>query len=184
MATKTSICNLALHRLGCERIDSIQDDVKQAIVLKDIYNEALKQALEMHRWTFALTRARLTNDGVTPAFGYKYQFEKPEELIRVWKEYNDEPFIEENNLFLADAPTLDFEYIYNNTDPITYTPQFVRVLSLLLALEACYTLTQDKELKTQIQTEFQLSLDEAMFSNSQATKPENLKYNSFINVRL
>jgi len=56
MANDVEICNLALTRLGVATIASINDKLRQGIVLKDFYNLSRDAALREHDWQFARRR--------------------------------------------------------------------------------------------------------------------------------
>ena len=183
METVTSICNLALDRLGCEAISSISDASKPAKVMNRMYEPVRRQVIEMANWSFARRRATLAPEVTAPTFEYAYQFAKPAGLITIWQEYNDEKFVIEGSKILSDSNSLQILYTVDEEDTSLYTPLFVRTFSLMLAADASYSLTQDKALKNLILQEALKTIEDAMTQDSKGTAPHELVFNSFINVR-
>lgn len=184
MANKIQIINLALRRLGCEPISSLSENNKRAKVMNDIYELARKDSLEEHPWPFAIKRATLTAEASTPAFEYKYQFKKPTDFLRAISEYNEETYKEEGSKLLADVDTLSLVYIYYNDDEDSYSASFTRSFYLRLAEEGCYSLSQDKSLKDQIQKEREDILAKARSYAAQGSSPQEYDFDFFTDVRL
>lgn len=184
MSTELSIANLALGRLGVERISSLSEDSHRAELLNDYLHQSRKDILEQYPWSFAIKRAELDNNGNTPAFEWGFEFEMPADLVRIVSEYNDEEWLEEGDKILANAETLQVRYISNDVSTDRYTPTFKKVWYITLAAELSYSLTQNESLREALLTEAE---DVAMGSrsfNSMASSPQHFKINDFTDVRL
>lgn len=183
MATSVSICNIALQRLGVESISSLFDDNNRAKVMNNIYNEVRKQVLKSSRWVFAIKRATIAANAVTPAFGFSYYFDLPTDYIIAIDEYNDETIQREGDYIACDADSIQLRYIYDVEDTTKFSPEFIKILYLSLAVEASYSLIQDKALKSQLDKELEKALSDARFDNAKESTPEEFEIDTFIDVR-
>lgn len=82
MASQVSICNLALSRIGIKKyIDSIDERSDEARVLKQVWTEAVEQALAVAPWPFAIRRAALAPDSGTVPEEWGYAFTYPADCV-------------------------------------------------------------------------------------------------------
>lgn len=184
MATQTEIINYALRRLGCEPVDSIEDSNKRAMVMKDIYTMARRDALEQFPWPFAIRRITLTASTVVfPTFGYTYYFELPEGYITAIDEYDGNEYVREGIYLASDSNTLNIRYIYDEKNTKHYSATFSKVLSLVLAKEGTYALNQDKGLKQELEEEKIRVLEDARYSSSKESSAVSLDIDDFLTVR-
>ncbi len=142
MATSdTEICNLALARLGADRlVDLASDTDRNARFCKLFFDQSLKEILRARPWNFAIKRASLARSTETPAFEWSYQFPLPSDCIHVlecnghsWDRHAQEPFVIETGHILTNAETAEVRYVYLNKDYSTYPADFVEALATLLA---------------------------------------------------
>lgn len=146
--TQVGICNLALVRLGADRISSIDQSTRSAILLKAVWDIAVDSVLAAHPWHFAVKRAELTPTSETPAYEWDFTYDKPSDMLRALVTYPDDiDFYSEGNKILCDEDSLDIQYIYRNTDPSSWTPGFADALGWYLAKEIAYSLTQSLALE-------------------------------------
>lgn len=164
MATsKTQICNLALSKIGEERIQDIDESGSEnARVCKLHYEGALRSLLRMAPWGFATTRAQLTRSTTAPAFGWSYQFPLPTNYIQVLEAndvdlslYEPEDFVIEDGHVLSDATTCKIRYVYFNDNAATFPEDFVEALSCWLGSKIAVPLTGNPGLKGQLLEEFE-----------------------------
>lgn len=184
MSTELTIANLALGRLGVDRIASLSDTSLRANLVNDYIVQVRQEVLESYQWSFAMKRVELSENGTTPAFEWGFTFNRPSDFIRGVSEYNDEEWEEEGNVLLANAETLQMRYIAKTDDTTLYSPTFKKVWYLTLAAEMSYLLTQNKGLNAELKAEAE---DAAMGSrsfNSMASSPKDFGIDSFTDVRL
>ena len=91
IASKTAICNFALVSvLGDVRINSIDDDVKSAQILRDNYDLIRQSELRKAFWKFSLRHVLLPAvtppvskfpNGIPPPYAYAYQM--PQDCLRL-----------------------------------------------------------------------------------------------------
>ena len=81
----TSICNMALSRIGAKRINDFDDDsdTKNEAIQCRLHFEQTRDALQRsHFWVFTKTRETLSQDTEDPDFEYANQFLLPSDMLR------------------------------------------------------------------------------------------------------
>ena len=92
-------------------------------------------------------------------------------------------FTREGGLLLTDATSLLIVYIFDQTDVAKWSASFIKAFWLDLAIEACYSLTQDKVLKQSIMDEREQFMGEARSYDSQENNSEEVVVDSFFRGR-
>ena len=77
------IVNRALLRLGQETVIDLTEDNERARAANALYNSVRDTLLSTYRWNFATKRAILEACELTPAFGFKYQYDLPSDFLRL-----------------------------------------------------------------------------------------------------
>lgn len=184
--TEVQIANMALHRLGVERIATLADDNKRAKLIADIYPVIRDELLEAGFWNFAMKRVELTQEVTAPTFGWGYAYALPEDFIRMYKisnstskggfgnlpeyfpvGYNTDPdFVIEGDKLLTDLGKVYCVYASREDDPSLFSAGFVKALYLKVAAEAAYSLVQDRNLSESLTNEAQAWLEEVRSRDS------------------
>ena len=188
------IANMALRILGDAPITQAQftagtDKVSKMVQL---WYEPTRQAtLDLHHWNFAMKRAILTNNGVTPAFGYTYQQALPADCIRVWLVVPDQPWQVEGttllwapvqrNIYYSYPPeewfwwipttTIDIKYISLVTDATLYPMPFVMTFAAHLAMIMAENVTGKVQFVKQCEEIFMRRLASAQSSDDLVGTP-------------
>lgn len=143
----TKICNLALGKLGSERIQSLTDEKQAARFCNLFYEQTRDEVLRSHQWNFATARATLSELADAPAFGWENQFALPSDCLRVLQlngyeqnEQRDLYEIEGRNL-MTDEDAAEVKYTARVTDANQFDPLFIAALATLLAAKLCVPLT-------------------------------------------
>lgn len=182
--SKVEIVNKALHHLGVERINSLDDNNKRAKVMKDIYDITRKTVLEDHIWPFAKKRVELSPLVATPAFGFKYQFNVPSDFLTGVKEENGYEYFQEGSVFVSDSNVLQLTYIWDLQDVAKFSPGFVEALALRLAHDSCYSITQSKSHMDGLAGRYGTELANARYRQDRGQTPIDPVVDAWINVRL
>lgn len=140
-SSPTDIANLALGHLGEAPITSFQEDSLAARKAALHYLATRDQVLRSHRWNFAQTRKVLSRLLERPAFGWTYQYELPEDCLRV-NEFNgseagdwlSDQYIIEGRRLLTDATEARLVYNRRIDDVSDFDALFIEALSLKLAI--------------------------------------------------
>jgi hypothetical protein len=145
--TQVSICNSALVKVGADRISSIDQDVRRAILLKAVWETSLKETLRSHPWNHSIKRAELAATGTAPAFEYDYAYDLPSDYIRElgiteYPEDDDVDYVIENGQILTDESTVYLKYIFFNEDYASYDAAFAEALAWKIAQNVAFAMTQ------------------------------------------
>lgn len=141
MATlsSTAICNMALTKLGAERITSLTQDHNNARICNAEYEHVRNAVLTDHIWTFAQKRFALVATSETPAFTEDLMtvvYSKPTDFLQLNFVNIEEARVKvEGNRILSDTSNLKIKYTYEVTDTSLYHPKFVEAFATRLAAE-------------------------------------------------
>lgn len=169
MATsETAICNSALAKLGAQRILSLSDNTEAARLCNEQYAKVRDDLLRSHPWNFAIRRANLVSTGNTPAFGYAYEYQLPNDCLRILSTLSSQDtWNKEGDKIVSDDSEFAIKYIAKVTDPNQFDTNFCEVLSLKLASDISYSLVQSVTLKQGLYQEYTLALRDARSFDAQ-----------------
>ena len=183
--SEVSICNSALLKLGLERIISLDDANKRAILCKEQYPKMRDEVLRAHPWNFALKRAEFTKTGTIPAFEFEAEFQKPTDCLRIVKAENQSiEFIIEGDKVLTNQDVFKAQYIYKLTDTTLFDKNFEEVLALRLAADLAYPLIQSTTVENNKYQLYLVALKDSRSFDAQEGTPPSLIDDSFILSRL
>ena len=164
MADNTDVSNAALGHIGAKRIDDFDDTSEpnpQTIYCR-LYLEKTRDALiRSHLWRFAKKRIVLAATG-GPVFEWTYQMELPADFLRAISIYDGSTTRDgsttaswelEGNTLLIDSSSINLRYIRRVTDPDDWDALFYETMELTLARKLVIPLSQDLELKKDIDTD-------------------------------
>lgn len=187
MATSdTAICNQALARIGAKRItDLATGQTIEAQKCRDLYEQERDALLEAHGWHFAEESAVLSEDTVTPAFGYTHQYILPSDCLRVLQVHCNAIYTVQGDRLLTNHDSCKIIYVQKVTDPTKFHPMFTKALALALAMQLAMPLAQDKQLRQIIQGEYENALARAKVVNDQAEQTDrrlNWRSARYVNI--
>ena len=155
MASETSICNLALQRLGAQPIVSLTQNAQNAKECARAYDHIRDAEICKYRWNFAIKRVVLAPDSDAPGFDYDYQFTLPTDCIRPLPSNKDTDWLSEGRKILTNAGnTLYLRYLARITDTNLFNPQFNIVLSLAIAKQLNGKVTQSNVKQADLNQEY------------------------------
>ena len=147
MATPTDIVNIGLRRCGATRISNLSSDTsKEAVMARDVYDEARRDILNLHNWNFAIKRDQLTASATEPEFGWDYAYPLPADFIRMVSahpidddtasiEYRLEHQDGDDRVILTDSNQIYIRYVFDQEDANIMSAAFRDVLAWRLARE-------------------------------------------------
>jgi hypothetical protein len=135
--TDVGICNLALSKIGHEtRISAIGEAGRAGEQCEIFYEYTRDFMLAAHLWNFAIGRAALSLDAISPAFEYDNQYLLPADNLRAVELYQErQPFKVEGSRLLTDASVANLVYIKKVTDTQLFSPLFSKALVTQLAFD-------------------------------------------------
>lgn len=150
MASKLSVYNGALLVLGERKLASLTEARASRRRLDSVWDDgAVKTCLQAGFWNFALRAVELSySPSVTPAFGLRYGFDKPEDWVRTWLVSGDDRFTEELSgyedegaYWYADNDTIWVRYVSNDSawgaDLSLWPENFTRYVEHYFAWRIC-----------------------------------------------
>jgi hypothetical protein len=197
----TDIANNALLRLGAAHIVDINESTVRGQDMAAAWPIARDRLLAAYRWQFAMQRASLPADADKPAWGYSYAYTLPADFLRIdqvgevyvgasltdYRDSDEADFAMESGKILTNlgAP-LSIRYIRRVPDSATssYAPHFVAALSLVLANDVCYRVTQSNALKQTLMAEVKDIIVEAIRVGAVQKPPQPLPDDSWMIGRL
>lgn len=174
---KLDVYNGALRRLGSRRLASLSESREPRRVLDDIWNGGalVDYALERGEWNFALRSVQgAYNASITPEFGFRRAFDKPDDFRRLASLSADEYFripltaegySDEGGYWLSDHDTIYIRYVSSHDnygyDSSRWTESFRYYLETCMAFEACERLTNSRSKLADIAADMRRYLSEA-----------------------
>ena len=159
MASDVGIANMALHKLGANRIVAFTDTTKEGILANDTFYEIRDALLRSHPWNFAIELASLAADATAPAWGFDNRFAVPEganpclRVLQVEGEDESSGRWEVHGRFIHTSLTapINIMYIKRITDANSMDALFREALSARLAMEWALPLTHDPQVHSDME---------------------------------
>lgn len=152
MASKVQICNIALSRLGANRITSLTDNTEEARICNVLYNDIAEEVMAEGSWSSTINRAALNVTTNTPSYGYTKEYQLPTNppFLRILEINDTKPgetdYRIEGDKLLCDVSGIKIKYIGNITDTQSYDVFLKRAITSRLTAELAYTLTGQRNI--------------------------------------
>ena len=168
--SKTAICNMALAKIGQQRIDDFASPTNKAGQLcQDFYEQARNETLAMFDWPRARKVLLLSQSSSDPdldgKWDYKYSMPSDCVILRavvddnetkadfevVWEEYNGET----SQYIYTDLDDAFGVYTFENDDPSSYDPGLSGLMVYVLATYLAMPVTGKERIEAQMHTELE-----------------------------
>lgn len=198
MASRIDIINVALTRLGENRILELDEGTKPAEEVSAVYDSILESELMDNRWGFATKRASIAALAAAPAWGYARQFAFPADCLSI-QYVNGQSVTSLDYLRTSDAPIWKIEGTSIVTDlaspiQIIYTARvenpdewdagFRKVMAIKIAETVCIALTNDKSLRDRLTQEYEFAIRTARQNSAIQSPPQELRDSSWLLARV
>jgi hypothetical protein len=196
MPTATSdvqICNIALTRLGNERVlTALTQANKEGRLCALHYPLARDAVLAAHPWNFAVRRVDLALEDATPPFEYTYRYPLPSDCLKVIRTedeaagFSDDYRIESvasGLVLLSENSVVAIEYIARIEDVALFSPLFVDVLAQRIAAELAPAFADSQSMAQQLWQIYEAKLREARSVDAQEGTPRNQVFDTWVNAR-
>lgn len=170
--------------VGQDRISAMTEATPSAKIVNEEYDNARLELLVGHPWNFALKRVELAQSVDDPLFDWDYQFQLPNDCLRVLKlnEADDEYQIE-GRLLLCNVDTALIKYISDITDVSKFSRPFTVALEHTIADRICFKLSQNAALADRIEKKAAMKLREARSYDAQEGSSPLTDNNFYRNAR-
>lgn len=164
MATSISMASNALVLIGDDPINALSDSEAAS----NLYDEVYEGFLSEHPWSFALKEQWLSRLTATPdpQTGYRYAFQVPTDLIRMWAALNIRDYRVVGDLIYANANELLARYVYR-VDETSLPAHAVRAIQYKLASEFSVSVAEDEQKMQIFESKYIDALGRAMSVDSQ-----------------
>lgn len=190
--SQTEIVNLALTRLGQDRVISIDDDNESARVIRSLWDFTRDAVLASYPWKFAIKRTSLPALSAAPAYGWERQFTVPEECLRLVQVGDDyvfytgllETFQLEGGVILTnEAAPLRLRYVQRVATVGLWPVLFGRVVALQLAIDACEKLTSSAAKQGVLNEAYAVAVAQARKQSAIERPPQRADNSDWLNAR-
>lgn len=198
-ASQTVVGNAALIKIGVATVLDFADPTKQARLLTARFDALRDLELRSHPWTFAMTRAQLPAEAVTPAFQYARQFVTPADCLRLHRIGDYDAVLGlalydgggralyqlESGRILTDlgAP-LNIRYVRREADTTRWDPCFEEALACRIAMDLAEPLTQSDAKIQRAAAMYKEAIKEARRQNAIEKAAESAPDGSWVMSRL
>jgi hypothetical protein len=192
MASKTSIANRALIKLGSTLLTNVDtDNNAKARNIRAIYEDVRNEEISKHFWKFAKDRSSLAADPTAPSFGWTVKYQLPSDWLRNYRiRDGGDPNTEvdeydvEGSYILCDIGSIIYlEYIKIVEDVNRFHPLFREALACKIALELCEDITQSNSKKDRIKKDYNDAIAEAKRIDAIMLRPRDQLESEYITIR-
>lgn len=136
-----AICNQALVKLGADRIDSLEENSRNAMICREILMPAHEGLLRLYPWNFALKEQGLPKDDQDTAFVL------PQDCIKaLWINNNLRlKFRIAGRRLFADVSAVNLTYIKQVYDPKLLDSAYIQALVYRLAADIAVPVSGNRE---------------------------------------
>jgi hypothetical protein len=184
---KTDIANLALQYLGAAPITSLDENSKEASIIKQVFSSNVNSLLQEHNWNFAIKRVTLSPLVEKPVYEYEYLFKKPSDCLRVIKiEPIEYEFTIEGENILTNTDKISLKYVSLVDNASLFSPMFAELLAIKIATNVSYSIISNATLNSNLFEIYQRKLVVARSMDAKEGTPEKVGIygNTWLDARL
>ena len=200
-ASDVAIANRVLVAVGHDQVLSTLTDSATKKAERTIYRvyAAMRDAeLAAHWWNFAKVETKITVDSTAPSWKFPFRYALPTDFMQA-VQINDfyatqglDTFQTGDSAFYrimgpwietVYSSPLPFVYIRQITDASLFTPLFIQVLVLRIAVEVCESLAQDTTKKGSLEQQYMKAVHDAMRANEIQDPPEHFTDDTWLASR-
>ena len=185
MASRVSMANAALTKIGGNAILSLTEETEEGRQCNSRFDDVLDNLLQSHPWNFAQHQATLTPLSTTPDHRWEYQFLLPTNpyCLKVVEVYHDPEFKVYGRNLMCNDSTVSILYTRRITDVNDLSPMFRELFALKLGSELAYPIAGSTAKGESLLAEFATTLRVARSVDAQEGVPDSLNTGSWYNER-
>jgi hypothetical protein len=198
MATsETDVANSALILLGADRINSLEEDSKEARVMKELFPNIRDQLLRAHPWNFAINTIQLAEIATAPPASFSKRFQIPSNVLRVLRVHDGTvgdtnfhesrvaifPWERKKQEIWTDLSPTYADVIERIETVAHWDANFAEVVAMLLAAKSAYAIVQSITLAQQLFGAYQGFLALARSYDGQEGSTMQVTASDFLDAR-
>ena len=189
MASKVSICNAALSRLGGATITSLTDGTRPAQLCNTFFDLLADRVQSQGAWSASVRRVALARTTNTPSFGYTYEFQLPVDpkclrVLTVNEDYEGQiEFKIEGDKLLTDEASVSIRYIAKLTDTEDWDALMTEAVEILLASYLAKPLTGESTVAQALKQEYAEFIQNNLALDNQQGTPQVIMMDDSIRIR-
>lgn len=173
-----SICSNALLLLGDKPIDSFDQNNDRTRLVANIYAMKRDAVLRSHPWNCATKRVVLSPDTEAPAFGWAYQFQLPDDFLRILsvgiEEESPDDYAIEGRKLLMNSTVCRLRYIFRNDVEATWDALLVEAMTEVMKSACAYAITKSTSKEQLVEQIVRDVLKRARAVDGQEVTPETM----------
>jgi hypothetical protein len=183
--SEVSISNMALVKLGQEPITSISQDTKNARLCNAVFEICRNEVLESHPWAFATKTVEMaTVDAEDTMEEWAHLYQLPADHLRPICIFDEKEEYEiRDGYLMCNSEPVVFKYIWENTNPGTWSYTFAQCLSWRIAAEIAYAVTKSTTVAEKMMAGFTMSLGPARYNDAHKKGSTTVIVDDFLDVR-
>jgi hypothetical protein len=190
ISNETSIANLALTRLGAQRITDLDtEQTENAAKIRAVFPFLRDEVLRGHTWNFATQRINLNKLTTSPLYGFLNEFQIPGNVLRILPpttgssgSFSGEYKIEGDKVLTNDS-TFQIRCILRIEDTTKWDATFVEVFATRLQAELAYAIVNNRALASDLTNVYLAKLRAAKFFDATEDTPDPLTSDQWIRSR-
>lgn len=180
MAARIEIINRALLKQGLSRLSSPTDETEQARAVSVAFDALARTEMRRHAWSFAIKRTALSVSIDPAGYGWRGRYDLPTDLLRLvqlndsYVFYGGEDFtVEGRSLLLNGTGVTYIRYVSDCTARLDlWDAAFEDAFICRLAAETAWSLTKNRNLKSDLMAEYRVAINEAKRCNAIELGPQ------------
>lgn len=186
-ATDVSICSNASLLLGGHPINDLTEANDRTLLASNLFEQVRDSTQRSHPWNCCIKRVALAPDVEVPPFDWAFQFTLPPDYLKtlsVGEAGGEDEFRIESGKLLCDSNPCLLRYVARNTNPATWDPMLVRAMTLAMAAEMAYPITQSTTLRDSFRQQLEMHLKRARAVDGQDDTPETFGDSPLLQSRM
>lgn len=185
MASKTSIANRALSKLGQPRVSNVETtNTKAARTINGMWDNIRDAMLEEYPWNFAIKQTNLAPDATNDSWEYDKAYTMPSDFLSLMRIKDSPDYCFQNKKIYTDESNLIYiEYISQVTNTGDWPLMFAEAMASRLAYESSEEITTSNTKRDILFREAQQTLAIAKQKDSMENPIRNFEQDDWLDAR-
>jgi hypothetical protein len=187
ISNETSIANLALTRLGAQRVTDIDtEQTENAAKIRAVFDFLRDETLRGHTWNFATQRVNFNKLTTSPLYGFLNEFQIPGNVLRIlppstgFSSNLAGEYKIEGDKVLTDDDTFQARCILRIEDTTKWDSTFVEVFATRLQAELAYAIVNNRALANDLTQVYLAKLRAAKAFDAMEDTPDPLQADTWL----